>query len=145
MSKNIDEVAIFTLLGYEMLATAGKDGTTYRWRHVVWSGFNSAFRNFFPNKDPKTELDRLAKADMIKVNIAKGGANFIPEPALLHPLSTAEKVVADKIRDHLNIFINAREVAKAKRAADKVDPKVLQAALLIQEGKLPEAMKLLGY
>jgi hypothetical protein len=151
MSNGTNEVAIFTLIGYEMLTTNDKDGMPYRWRHVVFSGFNKAFREFFPGKDPKDELNRLQAEDLVLITLARGGAAFVPQPSLLHKASPADKAVADRVRAHLTDFLKAREeaaAAKAQKTADKPKkPGAVEkkAASLLAEGKIAEAMKVLGY
>lgn len=41
--------------------------------HVVYTGFNDAFRAYFPDKDPKTELDKLKEAGKIVLVPRRGG------------------------------------------------------------------------
>jgi hypothetical protein len=41
--------------------------------HVVYSGFNQAFREYFPKKDLKKELQRLVDAGKIVMVPRKGG------------------------------------------------------------------------
>jgi hypothetical protein len=41
--------------------------------HAVWSGFNRAFREYFPGKDPVEEMQRLVKAGKIELLPMKGG------------------------------------------------------------------------
>jgi hypothetical protein len=42
--------------------------------HVVYSGFNAAFRAYFPGLNPITELQRLERAGKVSIRPAKGGA-----------------------------------------------------------------------
>ncbi len=44
--------------------------------HVVYSGFNQAFREYFNGEDPRPHLDRLAEQGVITVRPAKGGATI---------------------------------------------------------------------
>lgn len=41
--------------------------------HVVYSGFNNAFREYF-GEDPRAIVDQLAKDGVITLRLAKGGA-----------------------------------------------------------------------
>ena len=138
------DFAIFALLGYDALSTNDKDDKPYNWRHVVYSGFNDAFREFFPGEDPKARLDELSREGLIKLNIAKGGAVFKPEPALLRKLSPAEKTKAEGVRMHLEAFV-AKRAEKRMAPRSKRKPVEEQAEALWNEGKRDEALKLLGY
>ena len=41
--------------------------------HVVFSGFNKAFREYFPGKEPKDELAKLVEAGKIELQARRGG------------------------------------------------------------------------
>lgn len=43
--------------------------------HVVYSGFNDAFREYF-GEDPRPYVDQLAKDGVITIRPAKGGASI---------------------------------------------------------------------
>ena len=45
----------------------------YNGIHVVYSGFNQAFREYF-GEDPRSHVDQLAKEGVITLRPAKGGA-----------------------------------------------------------------------
>lgn len=45
----------------------------YKGIHVVFSGFNEAFRKYFPDKDPKEELNRMAQAGKIVIRPVRRG------------------------------------------------------------------------
>lgn len=59
----------FTIRAIERLRESG-----YKGIHSVYSGFNDAFRMYFPNIDPVAATIRLAEAGKIQVRFAKGGA-----------------------------------------------------------------------
>ncbi len=42
--------------------------------HTVFSGFNQAFREYFPDSDPVEATGRLAKEGKIAIRFVKGGA-----------------------------------------------------------------------
>lgn len=63
----------FTLRAIEQLKKPEQKGI-----HTVYSGFNEAFRIWFPDKDPITEVQALAKAGKIDFRLAKGGAVIYP-------------------------------------------------------------------
>jgi len=46
----------------------------YKGIHTVFSGFNEAFRKYFPNLDPVKETKRLAREGKIVIRPVKGGA-----------------------------------------------------------------------
>lgn len=162
-NTDVDKILVFTLLGYQMLSSNDSKGEPYRWRHVVITGFNKAFREFFPGLDPREELHQLEKLDLIKVQLAKFGATFKPEPAAFRALTAAEKAFAAEVRTFLEGFIRARAEAAAAKLQRKAGQngaanvqsalpakkppsrKEQQAAELASAGKFDEAMKLLGY
>jgi len=51
-----------------------KNGVTYPGLHTVYSGFNEAFRKYFPKDDPIKITQKLADSKEINVRPAKGGA-----------------------------------------------------------------------
>jgi hypothetical protein len=153
------KMEIFALLGYQMLSTPDSEGKPYRWRHVVFSGYNEAFRKFFPTEDVRQSFDELRNAGMVVTTLAKGGITFVPEPKLLRKLSSEEKAFAQTVREHLEAFSAERAAKKAASAARKAAASEavlatpepvrtadeVKAATLFGEGKTAEAMKLLGY
>lgn len=66
----------FVLRALEMLPT--KD---YRGFHVVYSGFNQAFRKYFPGKDPVKEVRELVEQGVVHTRPVKGGVMIYPGPA----------------------------------------------------------------
>lgn len=62
--------------------------------HVVYSGFNQAFRQYFNGEDPRPHLDRLAAEGVITVRPARGGATIALGDGKPHISSSA---VLDKI------------------------------------------------
>lgn len=74
----------FVLLAIDKLTKA-----PYKGMHVVFTGFNDAFREAFPGKDPREELDKLADKGVIRIRPAKGGAVIyrVDSPYRTHPSS----------------------------------------------------------
>jgi hypothetical protein len=52
--------------------TLAKDGR--KTIHVVYSGFNQGFREYFPGEDPVEAVKTLAKDGKIDYRLARGGA-----------------------------------------------------------------------
>lgn len=52
---------------------AGKDGK-HKGIHVVYSGFNAAFRQYFDNADPRAAVDGLVERGVLASRGARGGA-----------------------------------------------------------------------
>lgn len=48
-----------------------KDG--YKGIHTVYSGFNEAFKKYYPGEDPVKATNALAKEDKITIRPVKGG------------------------------------------------------------------------
>ena len=61
-------VEAFTILAIKTLRTPGKRGL-----HTVWSGFNDAFRKYFPNLNPIEETKRLKMEKKIDMHPVRGG------------------------------------------------------------------------
>ncbi len=59
----------FVLLAIQKLRTGHSKGI-----HCVYSGFNEAFRKYFPGKDPVVEVEKLAKQGIVTSRLCKGGA-----------------------------------------------------------------------
>lgn len=70
MKKKTDKLTVeqFVLRAIETLANPG-----YKGIHTVISGFNNAFRAYFPDLDPIEETRKLASADKIVIRPVKGG------------------------------------------------------------------------
>lgn len=66
----------FALRAIETLRVDGHIGI-----HTVFSGFNEAFRTYFPRKDPVVEMNKLAAAGKIAIRPAKRGAIISPPDA----------------------------------------------------------------
>jgi len=120
--KRSTKIDIFTRIGYEMLSINDSKGEPYRWRHVVFSGFNEAFRAFFPGMEPRDCLDELAREGLIKTIIVKRGIAFSPEPALLRDLTPAERAFAEKVRKHFEPFVARLGGKAAKVEAPEPEP-----------------------
>lgn len=77
----------FTLLAIDKLAA--EDRKTI---HTVFSGFNEAFREYFPGGDPVKEVDVLAKAGKISFRLCRGGA-IIAKPGVIGNKSTSKEAL----------------------------------------------------
>ena len=64
----------FIQRAYDTLRKPGRDGKVYRGMRVVYTGFNEAFRKYFPKDDPQKVVDKLAKSGELIVRVSKGGA-----------------------------------------------------------------------
>ena len=54
----------------------------YKGIHTVYSGFNSAFKEYFPNEDPIKVTNALAKDGKLAIRPVKGGVMlYLPEEA----------------------------------------------------------------
>ncbi len=57
-----------------------KDG--YKGIHSVYSGFNEAFKKYFPGENPVEETNKLARDGKIVIRPVKGGVMlYLPEEA----------------------------------------------------------------
>jgi hypothetical protein len=63
----------FIQKAYETLRKPGKDGKQYMGMHVVYTGFNEAFRKYF-DTDPIKAVTKLADSGEVRVRAARGGA-----------------------------------------------------------------------
>lgn len=63
----------FIQKAYETLRKPGRDGKMYSGMHVVYTGFNEAFRKYF-NADPVKAVAKLADSGELRVRGARGGA-----------------------------------------------------------------------
>lgn len=63
----------FVNLAFAKLRAPGREGL-----HTRFSGFNAAFRSYFPDLDPVAEVKRLAKDRKIKFRLTRGGAVIYP-------------------------------------------------------------------
>ena len=61
-------VETFVFRAIENLRTKGYNGI-----HVVFSGFNAAFKEYFPDLNPREETRRLAEEKKIEIRPAKKG------------------------------------------------------------------------
>jgi hypothetical protein len=136
------EVAIFVLLSFELLREP-----KYKWMHVVWSGFNAAFRSYFPKEDPVLWLQAFFREGLIDLFPAKGGANVRPRFDLLHTLTDEERIMASAQRVYLETVIESRKNQKRPIPSRCAHPHTLEerAEELWIEGHSTEALKLLGY
>lgn len=58
----------FILLALKKLPKPGYHGI-----HAVFSGFNAAFRKYFPGLDPVKEVNKLVAEGKVSIRPAKGG------------------------------------------------------------------------
>ena len=72
----------FTKLAIERLRKPGRTAI-----HTVYSGFNAAFRAYFPDVDPVDATQSLAQRGKIVTRITKGGA-LIGLPGELEPAAS---------------------------------------------------------
>jgi hypothetical protein len=64
--------------------------------HVVYSGFNQAFREYFDgdNLDPKQVIQEMAEQAQIKFRIARGGARiYLPHEIEGDPIVSVEQTL----------------------------------------------------
>ena len=74
----------FIQKAFDTLRKTGKDGRQYAGLHTVYSGFNEAFRKYFPKDDPIKVTARLKESGELNVRPCQGGAmiymgEFTPE------------------------------------------------------------------
>lgn len=74
----------FVLRAIDRLAQSGR--TTI---HTVYSGFNEAFRTYFPELDPVKEVQRLTDEGKIVSRLARGGA-VIGKPGAFAKVSSSK-------------------------------------------------------
>lgn len=68
---------VFTLAAIQATRSDERKGI-----HVVFSGFNAAFRKTFPGQDPQETTKRMAAAGRIVLRPCRGGAMlYLPEDA----------------------------------------------------------------
>jgi len=79
---NVEE---FILTAIEKLRTPN-----YKGIHTVYSGFNEAFREYFPDLDPVKETERLSREGKIEIRPAKGGV-MIYKPGEAPPIRSRGK------------------------------------------------------
>ena len=64
--------------------------------HAVYSGFNSAFKDYFKDEDPVTHIKQLVKDEKFATRIVKGGVMiYLPEDASLAITDIASKALAN--------------------------------------------------
>ncbi len=73
----------FTLLAIEKLADEGRPMI-----HTVYSGFNEAFRDYFPGSNPVKETEKLVKEGKIAFRFCRGGALIGKPGAIKAPQSS---------------------------------------------------------
>lgn len=73
----MDKITKFEFLARAMENLRTKsDEREYHNLHSVYSGFNSAFRAYFPDSDPVAFIQALAADGKVKIIPAKGGVNI---------------------------------------------------------------------
>lgn len=157
MTKKCSEtetaIRYFFLYGFDLLRGVNpKDGQPWRWCHVVYSGFNKAFKEYFPEEDPVEASRRMVIAKVIITALSKGGANFKPLPEAFTTPTGAEKEVADQVSTFLLEFV---EKKNAKKRANGAGRKILRgnarkeaearAQELAAKGDFKGAMEILGF
>jgi hypothetical protein len=80
--KKADESKQLSTAEFTLLAIKKLKGPKYKAIHSVYSGFNNAFRDYFPGLDPVEEVTALAKKGIVSIRMIKGGA-------LIYPSNTA--------------------------------------------------------
>ena len=62
--------------------------------HAVYSGFNQAFRRYFPDLDPVVEMKKLAEEGKIQIRPARGGATLLrPDAKIVKPDDQTEETL----------------------------------------------------
>lgn len=74
--KETLSVKEFTLKAINAL----KEKSTNKGIHAVYSGFNAAFREYFPGLNPVEEVNKLEKEGVVHVVPCKGGVFINPGP-----------------------------------------------------------------
>lgn len=150
------ETDIFVILSYNTLRT-NEEGKSYDWLHAVWSGFNSAFRQLYPDIDPVQYMQVLGEQQAVDIHPFKGGARFRLRAEMLRALKPEEKEVAQRLRTFLTDFKtrhDAERIARTKQNGSAVQPKTCAAKMtraekmaqsLWQKGDTAAALKKLGY
>lgn len=88
----------FTLLAIRTLRKPPYSGI-----HTVWTGFNTAFREYFPELDPIKTVDELVKKGKIVRQMAKGGARIYLPCELSKPKVKSEKVIAQDVLKKMSL------------------------------------------
>lgn len=89
----------FVLLAIDQLASVNDEtGERRKTIHVVYSNFNSAFREYFKDEglDPVTEVKKLAAEKKIQHRIVRGGA-IIGRPGSMKDSHDPDKVGAETL------------------------------------------------
>jgi len=73
MAKQLTHLE-FIQKAYDTLRKVDAQGRQYTGLHTVYSGFNEAFRKYFPKDDPIKVVDTLKKSGEISVRPCRGGA-----------------------------------------------------------------------
>ena len=81
----------FTLLAIEKLVDPGKSTI-----HTVYSGFNNAFREYFPGKDPIEEVKKLVDNGKVSFRLCRGGA-LIAKPGVISPNQSSPDKTLNKM------------------------------------------------
>ena len=72
----------FVQKAFDTLRGKGKDGVQFKGLHTVYSGFNAAFREYFPDDDPQVVTKALHDQGLIVVRPTRGGGMiYMPDSA----------------------------------------------------------------
>ena len=151
------EIAIFTLVGYSMLRSDDpkKKGAKHSRLHTVWTGFNTVFREFFPDEDPIQCQKQMVDDGLIVTTPFRGGALLQPTIDLLREPTEEERAIAKRVRAFIPEALARYQAAQAaykagKNGAEAKDKpkgsrKELKAATLMKDGDVEKALEVLGY
>jgi hypothetical protein len=160
--KNSDErrieIGIFTLVAYkELRGEHPETGEKYRGLHTVWSGFNEAFRRFFPDENPVEWQNALKATGLITLSRFTGGALLQPTLDLLSEPGPGELEMAARVNAFLPGFLvehkekrDAYLAARSGKAAPgkkvgKLSTAERKAHKLAAAGNIDAAIEALGY
>ena len=86
----------------------------YKGIHTVYTGFNGAFKEYFPGLDPVKETTKLAEKGEIATRFVKGGAIiYLPEDAPSQDNGALDKILAKPSKEEQK-FIDKHVDKKSK-------------------------------
>lgn len=151
------EIGVFMLVAYKMLRADNPKGGKHESVHTVWTGFNEAFREFFPDEDAIACQKEFAKNGLIVTSPFRGGALLRPTLDLLHEPTKEEIAIAARVSKFIPGFKVAhaarQEAYRARRDAGsapaksnaKRSVKERKAHELMASGDIDAAIEKLGY